>query len=329
MVDSPISFLTRKLEQLPITDFLFLSKSLTDADDKKGGKRNPKKFLADDYRLLGPPTDNNPKYKHDDGTDKNKDEKIDTDKSDIDKSSNEIFSRDCRHFCAARAEPTTRPAAKTRSCKPSANVSSLSPIFSKSLPTTSSSARAGGSGGGDSMLKRSPSKRKRSEVETNLLGYNYYGEASTFTRSCDFEVLNICKRDFRNIQRTLSFDDDLLRSNDDNDNVGNNTKMASSLLLMPQCRQNRLTCKSQPSYSAMTSLLVKPRKFKIVSPSNITILDERSSNKTCIKDYEVSRRDVSEPPPISNASLFPTTLSNITPRGDEFRSIGGYSKIDL
>lgn len=126
-------------------------------------------------------------------------------------------------------------------CLPNNDI--LSPTFSSQLPSQSN---------------RSPNKRKRSSDSTNL-------ESSPFTRSCDFEVFNICKTDFRCIQRTLSFDDDLLRSDDEiigfcqrNDSPKNiSTKRLRD---RPSLNISRMTCRSQPS----TWQERKGRKIKVI-----------------------------------------------------------------
>lgn len=322
MVDSPISFLSQKLEKLPINDYLFISRSLTSTSNNdfnftengKVGWREHRFYGSEEsddcQRLCSSTSDKNNVHKHneEDSVVKTAEFKVDTKTDEIRKSNQGTYPKAIpRTFKMTEMKPTTMTTAIKKSCKfVNKSSSSFSPTFSKSLPTTSSSTKVTDNDNSrvKTQLRRSPSKRKHSEVmeaTTNLLSYNYE-ETSSFTRSCDFEVFDICKRDFRNIQRALSFDDDLLRSNltsenNQKHNGGENPiKMASSsyspLTTPRHQRQHKPTCKSQPTFSRMGSSFEKPRKFKIISPS------DELSDKAFFKHFKVvGTNDPLEPQP--------------------------------
>ena len=356
MVDSPVSFLSEKLEKLPITDYLFISRSHSNDDfnfSKKERVCVRKNYVYSDneknnFRLWSSLTENDITHKHADGSIekpakivKNQEETTNNNGIQQNDSDRDMFPRVFRHSFTSIAKKKPMTTKTKKNCKLiSSSPASFSPTFSKLLPTTCSTKVVDNDNYRmAAQLRRSPSKRKHSETTmestTNLLSYNYE-ETSSFTRSCDFEVFDICKRDFRNIQRALSFDDDLLRNNDGNEidqkhNGGNTVSSSNSPMLISRRRcQNRPTSKSQPSFSRMTSSLEIPRKFKIISPS-----DELLVIRDNLKNHEVASAngalEPTQPPLKSVGSLFSTTtISNITPtRADEFYSIGKYWTVDL
>jgi len=374
MVDSPISFLSEKLEKLPITDYLFTPPTSNDdfnfSENRKAiGRKNyiygdvSDNFdyvygndKSDNCRLWLSSTENNIAFKRADSSEvkttelfknhekTNNGDEIQQNDNDKDKT-NDSLPRVIRHpfTSIAKTKPTTTTKTTIKkNCKfVSSSPSSFSPTFSKSLPKTSWSTKVVDNDNSRmaAQLRRSPNKRKHSETTmetaTNLLSYNYE-ETSSFTRSCDFEVFDICKRDFRNIQRALSFDDDLLRGNDGNENNqkhndGNTVSSSSNspMLISRHRCQNRPTSKSQPSFSRMTSSLEKPRKFKIISPSDELLVSVNLKNHKFASVNGVL--EPAQPPLKSDGSLFSTTtISNITTtRADKFYSIGKYWTVDL
>lgn len=228
MVDemcSSINYLSQKLEQLPLANYLFLAKPL--GSNTKRELNSPRLFCP-----------NNTKERHP----SNRETFVECFKDKIANAKNSQFEDE---------EEEGKNKYRGETCTTLLNNKQrprCTPTFSNSLPVTH-------------IKKSSPNKRKRSPTE-NL---NNEDDCLSFTRSCDFEVSDICNRDFRSIQRTLSFDDDLLRYEN---------KHASSPISWnsPKSRPSyRLTCKSQPSfvferYTAVRD--VKPRKVKIVQVPN-------------------------------------------------------------
>jgi len=174
--------------------------------------------------------------------------------------------------------------------------SNCTPTFSDSLPVTH-------------LRKSSPNKRKRSSNENQINGDN---ENLSFSQSCDFEVSNICKRDFRSIQRTLSFDDDLLRRE-------NEATPPISRDFFKNRPSYQLTCKSQPSFAFERHTAiddVKPRKVKIIQLTNNSHINER-------QNYNVKK---TLPLLLSDACAL-TNNTFINQHGHAFKSIAFTSDI--
>eukprot|EP00111_Clytia_hemisphaerica_P021178 TCONS_00062379-protein len=227
MVDSPISFLSQKLEKLPLsTDYLFIS----NAFQEKAASRLHQNFA---------PRPGDGKAKNVAGIQATE-EAVDSSGSlSSKKYATALDFRDIDDYEHSELRKKGDSYYEEKNNRPPFGP----PIVSESLPTN---------------LIRSPSKRKRSSDDTTC-----YDDSSAFTKSCDFEVLNICQRDFRSIQRTLSFDDDLLRC--DNAVTGMTSLRSQS---RPICR---LTSKSQPSSSfERRTPLEKPRKFKIIQITELS-----------------------------------------------------------
>lgn len=159
---------------------------------------------------------------------------------------------------------------------------SLSPVYSDGLPSKS-------------CVHKSPNKRKRSSEESLL-----YGEIS-FSRSWDLEV---CDTRFRDIQRTLSYDEELLRCDEE---IATFTSRSTSSARRHRSRPSiRLTCKSQPS-TLDDFRIVQPRarKVKVIQLKPDLLKDvDKMNDKTKVA---------------SNCSLFSDTNNAV---GNVFRPIG-------
>lgn len=284
---STISYISKKLETLPLSEFFFSTRTSSGHSCTNKDLFNVSSSAVSNLTKHAKPTWSFDfsktlieKYSHTEDFEKQKNKNVF-------KQHNAIpTKKTCRHANPVdnNCQPTTsvdisdvKNSIQLPKCKemiynkPKSN--RFSPVHSDSLPTKRS-------------VKTFPNKRKRSSEESISCG-----DISTLAHSCDLEIWE--SHFSQDIQRTLSFDEELLRCDEE---IAAFTARSTSSSHQYRSRPSiRMTCKSQPStLDDFRILHPRARKVKVIQLKPDFLKSDLTADFNKSTSFNFKKSDVAE-----------------------------------